>query len=61
MLYLVGGRWTVGPPQEVLTTKRLSELYGAPVDVLKVRGRIIVVGGGEASGGHHAGPGGGEA
>lgn len=44
VLYLVGGRWAVGTPQEVMTTERLSDLYGTDVDVLRVRGRIVVVG-----------------
>jgi len=44
VLYLVGGRWAVGTPEQVLTSERLSELYDTPVDVLNVRGRIIVVG-----------------
>jgi zinc/manganese transport system ATP-binding protein len=43
ILYLVGGKWAVGTPAQVLTTERLSELYGAPVEVLNVHGRIIVV------------------
>jgi zinc/manganese transport system ATP-binding protein len=43
VLYLVGGKWAIGTPDEVLTTERLSELYGTPVDVLRVRDRIIVV------------------
>ncbi len=42
VLYLVGGKWAIGTPEEVLTTERLSKLYGTPVDVLRVRGRIIV-------------------
>ena len=44
VLYLVGGRWAVGTPDEVLTSEGLSELYGTEIDVLNVRGRIIVVG-----------------
>lgn len=47
VLYLVGSKWAVGTPQEVLTSERLSELYGTRVDVLKIHGRIIVVGAGE--------------
>ena len=43
VLYLVGGRWAVGTPDEVMTSERLTDLYGAPVDVLRVRDRIIVV------------------
>jgi zinc/manganese transport system ATP-binding protein len=48
VLYLVGNRWAVGKPEHVLTSERLSELYNAPVDVLSVRGRILVVGAGES-------------
>ena len=57
VLYLVGGRWAVGTPDEVLTSEGLSDLYGTDVDVLNVRGRIIVVGSDESAptepGGHH--------
>ncbi|MBB2891702.1 metal ABC transporter ATP-binding protein [Flexivirga oryzae] len=57
IVYLVGGKWAVGTPDEVLTTERLSQLYGSPVDVLRVRGRVIVVGGGESPElSHHCGP-----
>jgi len=45
VLYLVDGQWAIGAPSEVLTSARLSELYNAPVDVLEVRGRILVIGG----------------
>ncbi|GAC1321314.1 MAG: metal ABC transporter ATP-binding protein [Thermoleophilaceae bacterium] len=44
ILFLVGGRWAVGHPDEVLTSETMSELYGSPVDVLRVRGRVVVVG-----------------
>lgn len=47
VLYLVGSKWAVGTPQEVLTSDRLSQLYGTPVDVLRVHGRIIVVSAGD--------------
>ncbi|HEV7524963.1 MAG TPA: metal ABC transporter ATP-binding protein [Acidimicrobiia bacterium] len=57
VLYLVGGRWAVGTPEEVLTSAGLSELYGTEIDVVNVRGRIIVVGSDESAptepGGHH--------
>jgi zinc/manganese transport system ATP-binding protein len=58
VLYLVSGRWAVGTPAEVMTSERLTALYGAPVDVLRVRDRIIVVGAPDLehdhlSGGHH--------
>ncbi len=47
VLYLVGGRWAIGAPDEVLTSERLSDLYGTNIDVVEVRGRILVVGGDE--------------
>ena len=43
VLFVVNGRWAVGTPDDVLTTERMSELYGSHVDVLRVHGRIIVV------------------
>jgi zinc/manganese transport system ATP-binding protein len=36
----------------VMTSRNLSDLYGTPVDVLSVRGRIVVVGAPD----HPAGP-----
>jgi len=54
ILYLVDGRWAIGTPDEVLTSERLTDLYGTEIDVLHVRGRIIVVGGPESA---HAEPG----
>ncbi len=57
VLYLVGGRWAVGTPDEVMTSERLSDLYGTDVDVLRVRGRIVVIGAHDDAhaekGGHH--------
>jgi zinc/manganese transport system ATP-binding protein len=44
VLYLVGERWAIGTPDEVLTSAILSELYQTQVDVLRVHGRIVIVG-----------------
>ena len=57
VLYVAGGRWAAGTVDEVLTGESLSDLYGAPVDVVRVRDRIVVVGGDwePPSGGHHPG------
>lgn len=44
VLFVVNGRWAAGTPDEVLTSEQLTSLYGSPVDVLRVRGRIVVVG-----------------
>jgi zinc/manganese transport system ATP-binding protein len=44
VLYLAPGSWAIGTPDEVLTSETLSLLYGTDVDVLNVRGRVVVVG-----------------
>ena len=43
ILYFVRGRFAIGTPAEVLTSERLSALYGIDVDVVQVRGRYLVV------------------
>ena len=53
MLYLAPGRWAIGTPSEVLTTETLTRLYDTPVDVLRVRGRIVVIGTPDDDGVHH--------
>ncbi|WP_129657939.1 metal ABC transporter ATP-binding protein [Rothia uropygialis] len=49
VLYLANGRFTVGSVEEVMTTKTLTRVYDAPVNVIQVDGRYIVVGAGSAS------------
>jgi len=44
VLYLAGGAWAIGTVDEVMTSETLSRLYGAEIDVLRVRGRVVVVG-----------------
>lgn len=45
VLYVAAGKVHMGKPEEVITTKRLSEIYSTPVEVIKdSRGRIFVVG-----------------
>ena len=44
VLYLVDGRFRVGTTDEVMTSATLSTLYRTDVDVLRVRGRLVVVG-----------------
>lgn len=43
VLYLVDGNWAIGTLAEIMTSKKLSELFKSPVDVLNLHGRIIVV------------------
>lgn len=58
VLYLVGSKWKLGTPKEILTSKTLSELYDAPVEVMTIKDRLVVLGAddtlhAEALGGHH--------
>jgi zinc/manganese transport system ATP-binding protein len=51
VLYLAGGRFRVGTPDEVLRSEVLSELYSSPVEVVRANGRILIAGAPDAS--HH--------
>lgn len=51
VLYLAGGRFRVGTPDEVITTEALSELFGRRVDVVRVGDRVAILGGEDHS--HH--------
>lgn len=44
VLYLAGGRFRVGTPDEVMTSAVLSELYGGRVEVIRADGRYLVAG-----------------
>jgi zinc/manganese transport system ATP-binding protein len=47
ILYLADGRAAIGTVDEIVNEDTLSRLYDRPVDVLRVRGRVIVVAGDE--------------
>lgn len=44
VLYLVDGRFTIGAPEEVMTSAVLSQLYGTDVRVVTLDGQIHVAG-----------------
>lgn len=44
VLYLAHGRSRFGPPEEVMTSASLSELYDAPIEVIAHRGSLVVLG-----------------
>ena len=45
VLYVAHGRLALGKPADIITSETLSEIYSAPVEVLKDRlGRVFVVG-----------------
>jgi zinc/manganese transport system ATP-binding protein len=49
VIYLAAGRALAGPVEAVITAHQLSELYGAPIEVLRTGdGRLVVVGTPEA-------------
>jgi zinc/manganese transport system ATP-binding protein len=53
VLYLAGGRFRLGTPDEVLTSAALTDLYGADVDVFHAQGRVIVVAASDPGAGLH--------
>jgi len=53
VLYLGPDGWAIGSIDEVLTSETLSTLYGTEIDVLRVRGRVVVVGTPDAEHVHH--------
>ncbi|PRY14083.1 metal ABC transporter ATP-binding protein [Kineococcus rhizosphaerae] len=54
VLYLAGGRFRVGTPEEVMNSRTLSDLYGSPVEVVRSGGRLLVAGGAAPSDHPHA-------
>jgi zinc/manganese transport system ATP-binding protein len=52
VLYLAGGRFQVGTPDEVLRSEVLSAMYNTPVEVIRSRGRVAVLGAPEGYGVH---------
>ena len=57
VLYLAGGRFRIGTPEDVLRSDVLSELYDAPVDVIRTRDRIVIAGAPDDSHAHDHGEG----
>jgi zinc/manganese transport system ATP-binding protein len=53
ILYIAGGRFVLGTPDEVLQSRVLTDLYGTPVFVLRAGDRLVVVGVPDAEP-HHA-------
>lgn len=57
ILYIAGGRFVLGTPDEVLQSRVLTDLYGTPVFVLRAGDRLVVVGVPDAEPHHdHADP-----
>ena len=56
VLYLAGGTFRVGTPDEVLRSDVLSAMYGTPVDVIRSKGRLVVLGTPDGFGAGHDHP-----
>jgi zinc/manganese transport system ATP-binding protein len=61
VLYLGAGHAACGTADAVITGPVLSRLYGAPIDVVRVQGRVFVMSGGQALEDGHCGQGHGRA
>jgi zinc/manganese transport system ATP-binding protein len=48
IVYLAHGRAASGPTDAVVRSEVLSALYGHPIDVMRVHGRVLVIAGGAA-------------
>jgi len=44
VLYMANGQCAIGTPDEVITSKTLSNLYGSKVEIIKALGSMFVVG-----------------
>jgi len=44
VLYMANGQSAIGKPDEIVTSQKLSELYGSPVEVVQALNRLFVVG-----------------
>ncbi|HKV45747.1 MAG TPA: ATP-binding cassette domain-containing protein [bacterium] len=44
VLLLAGGPWAVGDVNQVLTSETLTRLYRRPVEVERIKGRVVVLG-----------------
>jgi zinc/manganese transport system ATP-binding protein len=53
VLYIIDGRFRLGPPEEVMTTQVLSELYGSEVEVIRRHDRLVVLGATNLVSPHH--------
>ena len=44
VVYLANGHSAIGKPEDVITSRKLSELYGSPIEVVHANGRLFVIG-----------------
>lgn len=59
VIYLAHGNAAIGPVEEVITSKKLSWLYGTPIEVVQYQGQLFVINaksGINQHGAHHHNP-----
>lgn len=44
VLYMANTHSAIGKPEQVITSEELSQLYGSPIEVVKTKGRLFVIG-----------------
>ena len=44
VLYIANSHSAMGKPEEIITSKELSALYGSPIEVINTKGRLFVIG-----------------
>jgi zinc/manganese transport system ATP-binding protein len=52
-MYVIDGGFRLGTVEEILTTETLSELYRAPVEVIRRGNQVVVVVVADSAGTHH--------
>lgn len=56
VLFFAKAKFLIGKPEEIMTSKQLSELYDTPIDVIQYNNRLYVLGDGHnilGQGAHH--------
>jgi zinc/manganese transport system ATP-binding protein len=53
VLYVINGEFRLGPPNKVMTSEVLSELYSAEVEVIRRDDRVVVLGAASTGSPHH--------
>jgi len=44
VVYIAHGHAAIGKPEDIITSSKLSALYGSPIEVVNTKGRLFVIG-----------------
>jgi zinc/manganese transport system ATP-binding protein len=53
VLYIANGRWLIDKPEKILDSKTLSNLYDTPIEVIRLKDRVLVIGAEDTAAAHH--------